>query len=292
MSKVEESKIHSRPGDEIHYREYKIILQPQHFATAQGFRDFWEIVKTTAAKFKVKVEEAPDAFTNHVREVLFYDTDNFLLYRNHFIVRLRTFYKEGWPLGIPEFTVKFRHPSFEAAAAVDVHPSTPGGISRIKFKEELLPLRESLGGIRSIFSHNCVLAMPREQLNLVARDLINSFPSIGAVGAAEEAKITLVNDFAVSEVQANVGELHFHHGYNGKTTIAVWRDRKHEKPICGEFAFQCKFDKSSDLSKDSLKRADDFYKTLQADAFDWVSLGTTKTALVYNWGQSGQAHSE
>lgn len=292
MSKIPEDTIHSRPGDEIHYREYKIILQPQHFTTAQGFKDFWEIVKTTAAKFKVKVVEADEAFRNHVREVLFYDTEDFLLYRNHFIVRLRTYYQDGWPQGIPEFTVKFRHPSFEEAAKVDIHPATPGGISRIKFKDEILPLRESLGGIRSIYSHNCVLAMPREQLNIVAKDLVNAFPAIGAVGAAEDAKITLVNDFAVSEVQVNVGELHFHHGYNGKTTIAVWRDRKHERPICGEFAFQCKFDKASELSKDSLKRADDFYKTLQVDAFDWVSLGTTKTALVYGWGQGGPVRTE
>lgn len=292
MSTIDESIIHSRPGDDIHYREYKIILQPQHFTTPQAFRDFWEKVKSTAAKFKVKVVEAPDAFHNHVREVLFYDTEDFLLYRNHFIVRLRTFYKSGWPEGIPEFTVKFRHPHYEEAAAVNIHPATPGGISRIKFKEELLPLRESLGGIRSIFSHNCVLAMPREQLNMVARDLVSAFPAIEKVGAAADARITLVNDFAVSEVQVNVGELHFHHGYNGKTTIAVWRDRKHEKPICGEFAFQCKFEKSSDLSKDSLRRADDFYKTLQADVFDWVSLGTTKTALVYAWGQQEAIRNE
>jgi hypothetical protein len=292
MNQVEESKIHSRPGDDIHYREYKIILQPQHFTTAQAFRDFWEVVKKTADKFHVKVVEADHAFTNHVREVLFYDTEDFQLYRNHFIVRLRTYYQNGWPEGIPEFTVKFRHPSYEEAAKVNIQPATPGGISRIKFKEELLPLRESLGGMRSIFSHNCVLAMPREQLNMVARDLVSAFPAIGTVGAAEDARITLVNDFAVSEIQVDVGELHFHHGYNGKTSIAVWRDRKHEKPICGEFAFQCKFDKSSDLSKDSLKRADDFYQTLQADAFAWVSLGTTKTALVYAWGQQEAIRTE
>jgi len=289
---TEENKIHSRPGDDIHYREYKIILQPQHFTTARGFRDFWEIVKRTANKFSVKIHEAEEPFANQVREVLFYDTADFALYRNHFIVRMRTFYENGWPRGIPEFTVKFRHPSFEKAAAVDIHPATPGGISRIKFKEELLPLRESLGGIRSIFSHNCVLAMPREQLNIVAKDLIASFPAIGDLGVSADDRVLLVNDFAVSEIQVNVGELHFHHDYNGKTTIAVWRDRKHEQPICGEFAFQCKFDKTSDLSKDSIKRADDFYRTLQVDAFDWVSLGTTKTALVYNWGQSEARHSE
>lgn len=284
--------IQSTPHDDIHYREYKIILQPQHFVTPQAFKDFWEIVKKTAKKFEVKVEEAPDAFENQVREVLFYDTEDFALYRNHFIVRLRTLYKSGWPQGVPEFTVKFRHPDFQEAAAVDVNPATPGGMARIKFKEELLPLRESLGGIRSIFSHNCVLAMPREQINMVASDLIKAFPAIERVQADSNAPIKLVNDFDVEEVQVNVGMLHFHHGFNGKTTVAVWRHRKYEKPLCGEFAFQCKFDRKSELSKGSLQRADDFYKTLQMDAFDWVSLGTTKTAMVYGLGSSHSTPNE
>ena len=74
--------IQNTPQDRIQYREYKIILQPQHFTTAQAFKDFWQIVKTTAKKFDVKVKEADEAFESHVREVLFFDTEDFALYRN------------------------------------------------------------------------------------------------------------------------------------------------------------------------------------------------------------------
>lgn len=285
-------EIQNTPHDDVHYREYKIILQPHHFITPQAFKDFWQIVRKTAHKFDVKVVENDDAFVNQVREVLFYDTVNFDLYNNHFIVRLRTLYHNGWPQGMPEFTVKFRHPDFATAAEVNVRPAIPGGLARIKFKEELLPLRASLGGMRSIFSHNCVLAMPREQLNLVASELTRTFPAIERVHADSNAPISLVNDFAVEEVQVNVGELHFGHKLSGKTTIAVWRDRKHEKPLCGEFAFQCKFQSAEELKKDSVKRAEDFYKTLQVDAFEWISLGTTKTAMVYGLGSNGTTRSE
>lgn len=283
--------IQNTPHDDIHYHEYKIILQPHHFITAQAFHDFWKIVRHTAKKFDVRVEEAEDAFDNQVREVLFYDTANFDLYKNHFIVRLRTFYKNGWPQGVPELTVKYRHPDFHTTANVDIRPATPGGQARIKFKEEFLPLRSSLGGIRSIFSHNCVLAMPREGLNLAVTDLTSAFPAVGAVQLTGDGTVSLVNDFAVEEVQVNVATLHFGHGFNGKTTIAVWRDRKHEKPLCGEFAFQCRFEKLDEVSKESLKRAEDFYKTLQVDAFEWVSLGTTKTAMVYGLGAGGNSTS-
>ncbi len=272
------------PQDSIHYNEYKIILQAGHFQTAQAFVDFWKIVRHTAKKFDVKVRESENAFQSNVREVLFFDTSDFALYRNHFIVRLRTHYKDGWPQGIPELTMKFRHPDFSTAAAVDVHPATPGGAARIKFKEELLPLKESLGGMRSIYSHNCVLAMPRENLNMAVHDLASAFPALKQVEADTDAPIQLVNDRAVDEVQVDVGELHFGSGFTGKATIAVWRLRKYEQAFCGEFAFQCRFESENELHKDSLKRAEDFYKTLQLDAFDWVSLGTTKTAIVYGLG--------
>lgn len=275
------------PQDNIQYLEYKIILQPEHFQTAQSFVDFWKIVRHTAKKFDVKVKEAEDAFVSNVREVLFFDTSDFALYKNHFIVRLRTHYKNGWPQGIPELTVKYRHPDFKEAAAVDVRPATPGGSARIKFKEEILPLKESLGGMRSIFSHNCVLAMPRERLNMAVRDLTSAFPSLKRVEANTDAPVRLVNDRAVDEVQVDVGELHFGGGLTGKTTIAVWRLRKYEQAFCGEFAFQCRFESENALHKDNLKRAQDFYKTLQLDAFEWVSLGTTKTALVYELENSG-----
>ena len=42
--------------------------------------------------------------------------------------------------------------------------------------------------------------------------------------------------------------------------------------------------KRQELHKDSINRAANFYKALQMDAFDWVSLGTTKTGIVYGLG--------
>ena len=201
MGGMSKHEIESTPQDQIQYREYKIILQAQHFTSAQAFVDFWSIVRETAKKFDVKVKEAENAFESNVREVLFYDTEDFALYKNHFILRLRTHYKGGWPQGIPELTFKFRHPDFKTAAAVDVRPAASGGIARIKFKEELLPLRETLGGTRSIFSHNCVLAKPREGLEVAVKNLAGAFPAIHQVGADHESPLKLVNDMAVEEVQ-------------------------------------------------------------------------------------------
>jgi hypothetical protein len=271
------------PHDDLHYREYKILLRPERFTSPQAFKDFWHVVKHIAKECDVRLEEAPDAFANQVREVLFFDTPGYDLYNNHFIVRLRTLYHEGWPAGTPELTVKFRHPDFDKTARVDIRPALAGE-TRIKFKQELLPLKDRLGDIRSIFSHNSVLALPREAMNFALKNITHAFPAFGQIKADQDAPIELVNDMAVEEVQVNVGLSHFGHRYTGKTTIAVWRSRKLEQPVCGEFAFQCKFNKSDELNADTLAKADAFHKKLQRAAEDWVLLGTTKTALVYGLG--------
>lgn len=271
------------PHDDLHYREYKILLRPERFTAPQAFKDFWQVVKRVAKEFDVKLEEADNAFENQVREVLFFDTPDFDLYNNHFIVRLRTLYQSGWPAGTPELTVKFRHPEFERAARVDVRPALAGE-TRIKFKEELLPRKERLGDIRSIYSHNSVLALPREAMNFALKNITHAFPAFREIEEKGDAPIELVNDMAVEEVQVNVGLAHFGHHYKGKTTIAVWRSRKLEQPVCGEFAFQCKFNRSDEVHEATLERAVAFHKELQKTAADWVMLGTTKTALVYGLG--------
>lgn len=271
------------PHDDLHYREYKILLRPQRFTSPQAFKDFWQVVRRVAKQFDVRLEQDDHAFDSHVREVLFFDTPDFDLFNNHFIVRLRTPYQDGWPSSTPELTVKFRHPEFERAALVDVRPALAGE-TRIKFKEELLPLKDRLGEIRSIYSHNSVLALPREAMNFALKNITHAFPAFGAIETKGDAPIELVNDMAVEEVQANVGVAHFGHHYKGRTTIAVWRSRKLEQPVCGEFAFQCKFNRSDEIDDSTVGRAEAFHKELQQTAEDWVMLGTTKTALVYGMG--------
>ena len=68
---------------------------------------------------------------------MFFDTPKFRLYNNGFILRRRTFYKDGLPQPEHELTLKFRSPDFNVAAAVDVRPLLPC-INVIKFKEEIL----------------------------------------------------------------------------------------------------------------------------------------------------------
>jgi hypothetical protein len=61
-----------------------------------------------------------------------------------------------------------------------------------------------------------------------------------------------------------------------------------EKSLSGEFAFQCKFDRIDEVSKEALGLSEEFYKKVQLDCAEWIKLGTTKTAMVYGLGERGQ----
>jgi hypothetical protein len=271
------------PADTIHYREYKILLQPDHFTSKRGFLEFWEDVEKSAKRFDLKIEIDKHAFHSQVREVLFYDTPTFDLFNNHFILRKRTFYDDGWPRPDHELTLKYRNPDLKAAAKVDVRPQLTGH-HEIKFKEEVLVERDRLGGMRSVYSHGCVLISPKIELDRGIDDITVAFPVLRSVDVKPKTKIELVNSVAVEEVQNSMGFIHFGHHYKGKTTIAIWRNRALEKSLSGEFAFQCKFEQLEDVHHAALELSEAFYKQVQLDCAEWIKIGTTKTAMVYGLG--------
>lgn len=271
--------------EDLHYREYKILLRPERFFNPEQFEVYWRKLTAIAARHKVDVVTNKNAFQRQVREVLFYDTHDHTLYKNAFILRRRTFYNDGWPDPNHELTFKFRHPDLDNAAAIDITPRLQCSAA-IKFKEEVLPLKESLGGMRSLYSHNCVLMSPALELNQGIEHVASVFPALAQLSSGTNgAKIRLVNDLSVEEVQVNVGTFSFGRDMEAKATIAVWRNRASETPLIGEFAFQAKFNHYDDMHAKAKKRSEEFFLDVQTQAPEWVALGTTKTALVYGLGK-------
>ncbi|MBS7534362.1 hypothetical protein KHC28_11915 [Ancylobacter sonchi] len=271
--------------DDIHYREYKILLRPERFFDPRQFEVFWQKVCQVAEAHKVVAHTNKDGFKRQVREVLFYDTPDYDLYRNAFILRKRTFYTDGWPEHDHELTFKFRHPELAEAAGIDVTPHLQGAAD-IKFKEELLPLKDKLGGMRSLYSHNCVLLSPGLVLDAGLERIASVFPVLSELcPVSAGTPVSLVNNLPVEEVQVNVGGFDFGHGLIAKATIAVWRDRSTESSIVGEFAFQAKFEHYDALHAKAKARSEAFFLDVQQQVPEWVYLGATKTALVYNFGK-------
>jgi hypothetical protein len=57
------------PDDVVHYREYKILLQPDRFTSKRGFLEFWEDVGKSVKKFGLKVDIDQQGFHSLKRTV-------------------------------------------------------------------------------------------------------------------------------------------------------------------------------------------------------------------------------
>ena len=227
-----------------------------------------------------------------IREVRFLDTADFRLYNHAFILRQRIAYEDGFPVGEPEIVFKFRHPDMQKAAELDVRPNLTGH-SRIKFKAEALPLKDQIGGYRLLFSHNVQfpLSQAPEGDRTAMGTLTRVFPVLAALQTADTDRVEWVNQTIIEEVLQDLGVLDFGKGITADSNIAIWRERGTHHPLCGEFAFEAKFKRRDDLHEKAMERCRQFFIGLQQSGHDWLSLGTTKTGLVYRLkGNPPQSH--
>jgi len=107
------------------------------------------------------------------------------------------------------------------------------------------------------------------------------FPALSALKKEDDERIALVSETIVEEVLLELGQLDFGNGTLAKCNIALWRTRGEHMPLVGEFAFQVKFKRKKDVSEKAKKLCEQFFVKLQYDVKDWLSLGTTKTGIVY-----------
>jgi hypothetical protein len=281
------------PIHEVQYLCCKLMLKPNHFTSRKSLFGFTKVMREPAMEHDVGLSAAEfvDAPLK-IREVLFVDTADFRLYNNAFILRRRIPYEDGFPIGEPEIVFKFRHPDMQKAAEIDVRPNIAGNY-RIKFKAEALPLKDQLGGYRLLFSHNVELNLSQvPDLDHTSLPTLGEvFPCLASLKKSKGEKIEYVNHTIVEEVLQDIGTLDFGKELIANSNLALWRERGMQRPLCGEFAFQCKFKRRDDLHEKAIERVKEFFVTLQQAGHDWLSLGTTKTGLVYRLkGNPPQAH--
>jgi len=278
------------PLDTVQYLESKLILKPDRFIAPPTFHEFGKVVRHAAEKLDIGFSTAGfKELRPRIREVIFLDTRDFALYNNAFILRRRIAYEDGFPVGNPEIVFKFRHPDLQTAAEMDVRPKMASDY-RIKFKAEALPLKDKVGGMRLLYSHNAEVELQQEMQSVSVSKLAEYFPALSGLKISAR-KIELVNHTIVEEVLQDLGVLDFGKGVIAKSNAALWRERGDHKLLIGEFAFECKFKRRDDVSDKALDRVKRFFILLQEMAGEWISLGTTKTGIVYRLkGNPPQSH--
>jgi len=281
------------PLDKVNYLEAKLILKPDRFTSVEVFRDFGKIVQKIAKKTGVSFIADPSTSRRpEIREITFGDTPEFRLYNNAFILRRRVSYVDGFPVGDPEIVFKFRHPDEKKAAEFDVRPNIAGKY-RVKFKAEVLPLKEEVGGYRVLYSHNCEFGVSQmhDADKTSMKTLTKVFPGLSVIKKDDNEHIELVNEGIVEEVLLPLGQLDFGKGMMAKCDISLWRTRGEHKQLVGEFAFQFQFSHREEVADKQKKLALQFYVSLQNAVADWLALGVTKTAMVYRLkGNPPQSH--
>ena len=281
------------PLHEVQYLQCKLILRPNKFTSRKRLVDFAKLLHWPATKHKVNFSTDPFIGAPlKIREVLFVDTSDFRFYNNGFILRRRIPYADGFPTGDPEIVFKFRDPDIQKAAETDVRPQIFGDY-RIKFKCEALPLKERLGGVRLLFSHNVQFPISHvhEDNRLSMDTLARVFPVLERLKKGPSEKVEIVSSTIVEEVLQDIGIIDFGNRMSAKANIALWRARGDHRPLIGEFAFQFKFRRREDLREAAIRKAEAFFVSLQYAAKDWIALAATKTGIVYRLqGNSPSAH--
>ena len=283
------------PFHELEYLAFKLVLKPNSFTSRKSLFKFGKVLRAPADQCGVEFdsEDFRDAPIK-LREIVFRDTKDFRLYNNAFILRRRIPYEDGFPSGEPEIVFKFRHPDIQKAAETDVRPQIRGA-HRVKFKCQALPLKDRLGGMRMLYSHN--VQFPRSQVGSAAGNVLQFtaltgvFPALDHLKQSPREKISLVNGTIVEEVLQDIGSLDFGSGLKVKANVSIWRTRGEHRPLIGEFAYQIRFRDRKTLSLDAMKRAERFFLGLQFAARNYIALGATKTGLVYHMlGNAPNAH--
>jgi hypothetical protein len=270
-----ESAVASR----ITHREFKLLLKAERFPTRRALLEFNKNLEQIATKLHVRYEPF-DPIDAQLRIVQFYDTEDETLRKNRLIFRIRQLRQALWPDDSWELTFKARHSDRDKAEEFDSTSTFPTQQKK-KFKEEILR-GDTPGTITSIYSNNCILETPDVNVEVPLQKLANAFPHLKTLNLNFDQTMKVVNGARVFEIESKLGNLFFGHHTTATATLAVWARPVPDKfdPLIAEFGWSY-HPVDDEKGKEADKVADQFFKDIQLPLQDWITTGTTKTALIY-----------
>jgi hypothetical protein len=112
--------------------------------------------------------------------------------------------------------------------------------------------------------------------------LAGAFPHMERLNLDMNQTMSVVNGAKIFEIEAKLGNLYFGKRTVATATLAVWARPVPDRfePLVAEFGWSY-HPVDDDKGKKADKIADDFFKSIQLPLQDWITGGTTKTALIY-----------
>jgi hypothetical protein len=266
------------------YRKFKLPLDHWRLTDPKAPAEFARTARRAADVIGVALAEPGSPKKTRDRSVIFYDTNEFDLYRNNFILRTRTPLLRGCSAH-QELVFKFRHPDRHRTVSVDPRPIAEIPHT-IRFKEQVLPALRNQLGIRSIFWHGCKIFERCELENLPYGTLAKVFPVLRHLGVDPNACLKAVNGLIVDESLLEIGTLNFVEGVSSKALISLWRVGPGQRALTSEFSFQIKFDPVRTNIGQIRSLSESFYLELQSRLAGWTAAASTKVHEVYHLGQT------
>ena len=262
-------------------REFKLLLKPRgldrHHRITELQTEIHNLCDESGLLFTV-----PETMNSGLRNIYFYDTPDNSLRRNKLILRVRESRKQAWTDDWCEVTFKCRSENIDRAWELNPIPKT-GNQFRLRFKEEILK-DGPIGSIRRLYSHNAIMdQVPIDRVTArTLNQLTTVFPGLSEVNLPFDQKLRVVGNSKnkILEACVTLGNIAFSDKVHAHCEIAIWFHTVGD-PMVGELAFAYKVHKNNRKDLAAHRLADEFFKKLQQFFAKDISLGTTKTAMIY-----------
>jgi hypothetical protein len=262
-------------------RKFKLQLDPELPTGPQRLADISAIVREAAVASGVGFGEI-DRPGERGRAVIFYDTADFALYRNNFMLRKRVYWEHDGATR-EELVFKFRHSDRSLVTAMDPRPAVEVPYV-MRFKEQILPSTDG-HGMRSIFWHGCKIQQSVEPENFSFGTLARVFPALQSLSADPDKHLTAVNSYIVDERLVELGMLKFAKSVTANAHISLWRVAPGEQLLASELSFQTEYDAAKTHSARVRSLSDELYLELLRRLRGLTTSGSTKARELYGLGR-------
>ena len=264
--------------DSFVYRKFKLPLDHFRLTDPNALADLRTAARQAAVTTGVALSEPVWQEHTRSRSVIFYDTDEFDLYRNSFILRKRTSSSRDQSAH-EKIVLKFRHP--DRLTALRVGPRPAAEIPHtLRFKEQILPSTPNGRGMRSIFWHGCKIIEPCNLQDLPYRRLAAVFPALRHLRVDPDARLKSVNGVIVDESLSEIGKLEFAEQLAARALFSLWR-KPGQRALAAELSFQIKYDPRKISSERITSQSESLYLELQSRLDGWTIPGGTKVRELY-----------
>ena len=266
-------------ADSFVYRKFKLPLDHLRLTDPKALAELRTAARQAAVTIGVELSEPVWQEHTRSRSVIFYDTDEFDLYRNSFILRKRTASSRDQSAH-EEILLKFRHPDRLTALRVDPRPAAEIPHT-LRFKEQILPSTPNGRGMRSIFWHGCKIIEPCNLQDLPYRRLAAVFPALGHLRVDPDARLKSVNGVIVDESLSEIGKLEFPEQLGARALFSLWSLKSGQRAMAAELSFQIKYDPRKISNERITSQSESLYLELQSRLDGWTIPGGTKVRELY-----------